>query len=134
MMEHCDTLLMVGTKFPYAEWLPKEGQARAVQIDLDGRMIGIRYPLDVGLVGDARETLRALIPLLQRKVDRSWRERIEQEVAEWWRVVEDRALLHGDPMNPQRVVWELSKRLPEDAILTADSGSATNWWARGSSS
>jgi pyruvate dehydrogenase (quinone) len=130
MMEHCDTLLMVGTKFPYAEWLPKEGQARAVQIDLHGRMIGIRYPLDVGLVGDARETLRALIPLLQRKVDRSWRERIEQEVAEWWRVVEDRALLHGDPMNPQRVVWELSKRLPEDAILTADSGSATNWWAR----
>jgi pyruvate dehydrogenase (quinone) len=131
LMDECDTLLMVGTKFPYSEWLPKEGQARGVQIDIDGRMIGMRYPMDVLLIGDAKESLRALIPLLQHKQDRSWRERIEDQVAEWWRVVEDRAMMDADPVNPQRVVWELSKRLPENAIVTADSGSTTNWWARG---
>ena len=130
MMEGCDTLLMIGTSFPYAEWLPEEGKARCVEIDLDGRMIGMRYPTDVALVGDARDTLTELIPRLRRKDDRSWRERIEQEVAEWWRVVEDRALEGGEPVNPQRVIWELSRRLPVGAIITADSGSSTNWWAR----
>jgi pyruvate dehydrogenase (quinone) len=130
LMTHCDTLLMVGTSFPYAEWLPKEGEARCVEIDLDGRRVGMRYPVDAQLVGDAKETLRELIPLLRRKEDRSWREEIERQVAEWWRVVEDRAMLDADPMNPQRVVWELNGRLPADAILAADSGSSTNWWAR----
>jgi pyruvate dehydrogenase (quinone) len=130
LMKGCDTLLLVGTSFPYAEFLPKEGQARCVEIDIDASRIGIRYPAEALLVGDAKETLKALIPKLERKEDRSWREQIEQQVAEWWRVVEDRALMDADPMNPQRVVHELSERLPEDAILTADSGSSTNWWAR----
>ncbi len=130
MVSSCDTLFLVGTSFPYAEWLPEEGQARGVEIDIDARMIGIRYPMDVHLVGDSKETLRALLPRLRRKADRSWREHIEQEVAEWWRVVEDRALEHMDPMNPQRVAWELSSRLPDGAILAADSGSSTTWWAR----
>jgi pyruvate dehydrogenase (quinone) len=130
MMMGCDTLFMVGTSFPYAEWLPKEGQARGVEIDIDGRMIGSRYPMDVHLIGDARETLRALIPRLERKADRSWRDQLESEIETWWRVLDDRALQHADPMNPQRVAHELSKRLPDGVILTADSGSSTNWWAR----
>jgi pyruvate dehydrogenase (quinone) len=130
MMEGCDTLLMVGTSFPYSEWLPSEGQARGVQIDIDPEMIGLRYPVDVHLVGDARETLEALIPLLVQKDDRAWREEIEENVERWWRLMEDRAMQDADPVNPQRVVWELSDRLPDDAILTADSGSSTNWWAR----
>ena len=130
LMEGCDTLLMVGTSFPYAEWLPKEGDARCVQIDNDAGRIALRYPADVPLIGDARETLKELIPLLRPKEDRSWRGFVERQVAEWWRVLEDQALLDGDPMNPQRVAYELSKVLPEDAIVTADSGSSTNWWAR----
>jgi pyruvate dehydrogenase (quinone) len=130
LMKGCDTLFMVGTNFPYSEWLPKEGQARGVQIDISGERIGGRYPMDVLLVGDAKETLRELLHELQRKEDRSWRDKIESEVAEWWRVVEDRAMLDGDPLNPQRVAFELSRRLPDEVILTADSGSSTNWWAR----
>jgi pyruvate dehydrogenase (quinone) len=130
LMKGCDTLLMVGTSFPYSEFLPKEGQARAVEIDYDASRVGIRYPVEAGLVGDAKETLRALIPMLERKEDQSWREKIERQVEEWWRVVDDRAHQDGDPMNPQRVVWELSQRLPDDAIISADSGSSTNWYAR----
>ena len=130
LMEGCDTLFMVGTSFPYAEWLPKEGEARCVEIDVDASRIGIRYPADVALIGDARETLHELLPLLARKDDRSWREQIERSVEEWWRVLEDRAMLDADPMNPQRVAHELSLALPDDAIITADSGSSTNWWAR----
>jgi pyruvate dehydrogenase (quinone) len=130
MMSDCDALLMVGTSFPYAEWLPEEGQARCVEIDIDAKMIGIRYPADVHLVGDAKDTLEALIPKLQRKEDRSWRERIEQDVQTWWKVLDDRAHEEMDPMNPARVLWELSDALPDDAIVSADSGSSTNWWAR----
>ncbi len=130
MMEGCDTLLMVGTSFPYSEWLPEEGQARGVQIDIDARMIGIRYPMDVHLVGDSKETLRSLIPFLRTKTDRSWVEEIEANVADWWRLMEERAMMDADPVNPQRVMWELSERLPDGAIITADSGSSTNWWAR----
>jgi len=130
LISGCDTLLMVGTSFPYSEFLPKEGQARCVEIELEPSRIGIRYPVDVPLVGDAGETLRALLPKLERKEDRGWREKIEGQVAEWWHVVEDRAFQDGDPMNPQRVVWELSQRLPADAIVCADSGSSTNWFAR----
>src|SRR5919206_1657650 len=130
MMESCDALLMVGTSFPYAEWLPKEGQAKCVEIDIKASMIGIRYPVDVFLIGDAKQTLTELNGRLKRKEDRSWRETVEENVREWWRIVEDRALMEADPMNPQRVVHELSQRLPDDAIVTADSGSSTNWWAR----
>src|SRR5436190_5065950 len=131
MMMKCDTLLIVGSSFPYAEWLPEEGQARAVQIDIDGRLLGMRYaPTEVNLVGDSAETLRALIPHLERKEDRSWREELEQEIERWWQILEERAHQSADPLNPQLVFHELSKRLPAECILTADSGSATNWWAR----
>jgi pyruvate dehydrogenase (quinone) len=131
MVMNCDTLFMIGTSFPYAEWLPEEGKARGVEIDMDGRMIGIRYPMDVHLVGDSKETLRALIPLLERKTDRSWREEIESNVAEWWRILERQSHQEfGGAINPQLVAWDLSQRLPDGAILTADSGSATTWWAR----
>jgi pyruvate dehydrogenase (quinone) len=101
-----------------------------VQIDIDGKMISIRYPMEVNLVGDARETLRSLIPHLRRKQDRFWREGIEQNVERWWEILENRAMEDAEPLNPQRVYHELSPRLPDRCILTADSGSATNWWAR----
>ncbi|MGH2928064.1 MAG: thiamine pyrophosphate-requiring protein, partial [Solirubrobacteraceae bacterium] len=131
LMTGCDTLLIVGSNFPYTEWLPEEGAARAVQIDIDGRMLGMRYsPTEVNLVGDSKATLKALIPLLQRKEDRSWREQLESEIDRWWRLMDERAHLPADPLNPQLVFHELSKRLPDRCILTADSGSATNWWAR----
>ncbi len=130
MMLGCDTLLMVGSGFPWTEFLPKEGQARAVQIDIDPEMLGLRYPMDVHLHGDSALTLQALIPLLHRKKDRSWREGIEKNVAKWWKLLEARAMHAAEPLNPQRVFWELSSRLPERAIVTADSGSAANWYAR----
>jgi pyruvate dehydrogenase (quinone) len=130
LMMDCDTLLMVGSSFPYSEFLPEEGQARGVQIDLDARMIGIRYPMEVNLVGDSAATLRELLPLLERKRDRSWREKIEGEVAQWWKLMEARAMQSAKPLNPQRVFWELSKRLPDRVILSSDSGSAANWFAR----
>jgi pyruvate dehydrogenase (quinone) len=130
LMQDCDTLLMVGSSFPYSEFLPEEGAARGVQIDIDGRMLGIRYPVEVGLVGDAATTLRALRGELFRKEDRSWREQVEANVREWWELIEKRALEPADPINPQLVFHELSKRLPDDVILTSDSGSAANWFAR----
>lgn len=130
MMMGCDTLLMVGTSFPYAEFLPPVGQARGVQIDLDGRKVGIRYPTEVNLIGDAKRTLRDLIPMLRRREDRSWREKIEGEISRWWDVVEAQAMNDADPLNPQRVFWELSSRLPENCILSSDSGSAADWFAR----
>ena len=130
MMEECDTLLMVGSSFPYSEFLPKEGQARGVQIDIDPKLVSVRYPMEVNLVGDSAETLRMLIPLLHRKQDRQWRKRIEENVAEWWKVLQARAMNEAEPINPQRVFWELSPRLPDDCIIVADSGSAANWFAR----
>jgi pyruvate dehydrogenase (quinone) len=130
LMMGCDTLLMVGSSFPYSEFLPPEGQARGVQIDIDAKMLSIRYPMEVNLVGDSALTLRALLPLLKRKADRSWREEIERNVEEWWQVVEERSLSDADPINPQRVLWELSPRLPDNAIISADSGSVANWFAR----
>jgi pyruvate dehydrogenase (quinone) len=130
LMEHCDTLFMIGSSFPYVEFLPKEGKARGVQIDLSPRMLSLRYPMDVSLHGDAAQTLRALLPLLQRKEDRRWRADIEGWVSEWWKMMEKRAMTDADPINPQRVFWELSPRLPDNAILTADSGSCAGWWAR----
>ncbi|HEX5191210.1 MAG TPA: thiamine pyrophosphate-requiring protein [Solirubrobacteraceae bacterium] len=130
MIEGCDTLLMVGSSFPYSEWLPEVGKARAVQIDIDGRMVGMRYPMEVNLVGDSAETLRALIPLLQRKEDRSFRESIEHNVSAWWEALDAQAHEAADPLNPQLLFHELSQRLPDRAILTSDSGSGTDWWAR----
>ncbi|MDO8107858.1 thiamine pyrophosphate-requiring protein [Isoptericola sp. b441] len=130
MVMGCDTLFMIGTSFPYAEWLPPEGQAKCVEIDIDGKMIGVRYPNDVSLVGDAADTLDALLPLLEHKEDRSWRRSIEEEVATWWRVLDDRAHQSADPVNPQLVFHEFDSRAPGNMITTSDSGSATNWWAR----
>jgi pyruvate dehydrogenase (quinone) len=130
LMENCDTLFMIGSSFPYVEFLPKEGKARGVQIDLSPRMLSLRDPMDVSLHGDSAQTLRALLPLLQRKEDRRWRADIEGWVSEWWKMMEKRALTGADPINPQRVFWELSPRLPDNAILTADSGSCAGWWAR----
>ncbi len=130
LMKNCDTLLMVGSSFPYSEWLPKEGQARGVQIDLKPRMLSLRYPMDVPLCGDAAETLRALMPLIVPKRDRSWQESIAAHVRAWWKKLEERAMVDARPINPERVFWELSPLLPDRCILTADSGSAANWWAR----
>jgi pyruvate dehydrogenase (quinone) len=130
LMQDCDTLLMVGSSFPYSEFLPEEGQARGVQIDIDGRMLGIRYPMEVNLVGDSAATLRELAKLLIRKQDRSWREEIEAGVRDWWETIEKRAQQPANPINPQLVFHELSQRLPEGAILSSDSGSAANWYAR----
>jgi len=129
LMQECDTLLMVGTSFPYSEFLPKDGKVKAVQIDIDGRMLGLRYPTDVNLQGDSRRTLRALIPLLRRKTDRAWRSTIEKEIVRWWKVLEARAMKSAHPINPQRFFWELSPLLPDRCILTADSGSIASWFA-----
>ena len=129
MMLECDTLLMVGSSFPYAEFLPPEGQARGVQIDIDGRMLSLRYPMQANLVGDARATLRALIPHLERKEDRGWRETIEGKVDRSWRELQQKAMEPAKPVNPQRVFTELSPRLPDKVILAADSGSAAAWYA-----
>ncbi|HET7624092.1 MAG TPA: thiamine pyrophosphate-requiring protein, partial [Verrucomicrobiae bacterium] len=130
LMANCDTLLMVGSNFPYPEFLPKEGAARGVQIDIDGKVLSIRYPMELSLVGDSAETLRALIPFLKRKTDRSWREKIEEGIRQWWEVLEARALDSANPINPQRLFWELSPRLPDNCILSSDSGSSANWYAR----
>src|SRR5437763_5562090 len=129
-MQECDALLVVGCSFPYAEFYPPVGQAKAVQIDLDGRMLSIRYPMDVNLKGDAKETLAALIPLLEQKSDRSWQEKLAQGMRDWWKVLEGRAMTAANPINPERVFWELSPKLPDNCILAADSGTAANWYAR----
>lgn len=130
MMMDCDTLLMIGSGFPYSEFLPKEGQARGVQIDISPRMLGLRYPMEVNLQGDCALTLKALFPLLQKKSDRLWRDSIVRNVREWWEILEARAMIDAKPVNPQRLFWELSSRLPNNCILTCDSGSAANWYAR----
>lgn len=130
MMTDCDTLLMVGSSFPYSEFLPEVGQARGVQIDIDGRMLSLRYPMEINLLGDSKETLRALIPFLEYKKDRSWRNKIEDDIKDWWEVIEARAMDGADPVNPQRVFWELSPKLPANCILSSDSGSSANWFAR----
>jgi pyruvate dehydrogenase (quinone) len=130
LMRDCDTLLIVGSNFPYTQFLPDFGQARAVQIDIDGTLVGMRYPTEVNLVGDARSTLQALLPLLSGPVDRAWREKVEENVAGWWDTMQREAMVDAEPVNPMRIVWELSERLPLNAIVTSDSGSAANWYAR----
>jgi pyruvate dehydrogenase (quinone) len=130
LMMGCDTLLTVGSNFPYTQFLPEFGQARGIQIDRSGKWIGMRYPYELNVVGDAKATLQALIPLLTRKDDRTWRDEIEADVADWWNTVERRAMTDANPVNPIRIFHELSKRLPSNAIVAADSGSAANWYAR----
>ncbi|OEC95960.1 MULTISPECIES: thiamine pyrophosphate-requiring protein [unclassified Rhizobium] len=130
LMRDCDTLLVVGSGFPYSEFLPEEGDAKGVQIDIRPDMLSLRYPMEVNLVGDARETLQALLPLLKQNQDFSWRKEIETSVGKWWRTLEARAHVEANPVNPQRVVWELSPRLPDGVIVTSDSGSCANWYAR----
>jgi pyruvate dehydrogenase (quinone) len=130
LMKGCDTFLMVGSAFPYSEFLPKPGDARGVQIDIDGTMLSLRYPMEVSMVGDSAVTLRALLPLLEQKTENGWRRRIETGMAAWWKTLEERAMMSAAPINPQRVFWEASKRLPENCIMTGDSGSVANWYAR----
>ena len=130
MMQGCDTLLMVGSSFPYAEFLPKEGSARGVQIDIDPRMLSIRYPMEVNLVGDAATTLKALLPLLKDKNNGVWRKSLEQQIAEWWKEEEERAHFESDELNPELVFWEVSPRLPDGAIIIADSSTSASWFAR----
>jgi len=130
MMQDCDTLLTVGSNFPYTQFLPGLDQARAVQIDLDGTLIGMRYPYEVNLVGDARRTLQALIPLLEHKADRSWQEDLKGKVSRWWDVMDGEAHVAAKPINPMRIFSEFSAQAPEDCMVAADSGSAANWYAR----
>jgi pyruvate dehydrogenase (quinone) len=130
MMRDCDTLLTVGSNFPYTQFMPELQQARAVQIDLDGTLIGMRYPYEVNLVADARLALRSLIPLLERKSERKWQETIEDNVTDWWQTMAAEAEVSADPVNPMRIFSEFSAQAPEDAMIAADSGSAANWYAR----
>jgi pyruvate dehydrogenase (quinone)/pyruvate oxidase len=129
-IESCDLLLMAGTSFPYMEFLPKPGDARAVQIDIDPVRIGLRYPVDVGLVGDTGRVVERLLPLLQRKQDRSFLQKRQESMAKWWKQMEEQGTRMDTPMKPQVVAWELGKRLPANAIVACDSGTITTWWAR----
>ena len=129
-LESCDTLLIVGTSFPYIEFYPKPGAARAVQIELDPKRIGLRYPVDVGLVGDSRRSLQELLPLLRRKNDRSFLQKAQDGMDEWWKLIESRGTRTDTPMKPQVLAWELGKRLSENAIVSSDSGTITTWFAR----
>jgi pyruvate dehydrogenase (quinone) len=130
LMRDCDTLLTVGSNFPYTQFLPELDSARAVQIDRSGKWIGMRYPYEINLIGDAGATLRALLPLLKYKDDRAWRDEVERNAADSWQLAERQAMLDADPVNPMRIFHELSSRLPDNAVVTADSGSAANWYAR----
>jgi pyruvate dehydrogenase (quinone) len=129
-LEKCDTLLIVGTSFPYIEFYPKPGQARGVQIELDPMRVGLRYPVDVGLVGDSRRTLQALLPHLRRRRDRAFLEAAQRGMREWDDLMRERATRRDTPMKPQVVAHELGRRLADDAIVTCDSGTVTTWWAR----
>src|SRR3954451_10919985 len=130
LMGGCDTLLVVGSNDPWTEYYPAPGQAQAVQIDVDGRHLGNRYPVDVPLLGDAGETLSALLPLLEERTDRSWRTEVEDAVRAWHELAAERAATPADPVNPERAVAELSPRLPADAQVAVDVGSVTYWYAR----
>jgi len=130
LMKDCDTLLMVGSCFPYSEFLPKPGNARGVQIDIDGANVSLRYPMEYSLIGDSKETLAALLPMLEQNSNTAWRKTIEDNVSTWWKTLEERAMTSADPINPQRIFWELSPLLPDRVIMTGDSGSVANWYAR----
>jgi pyruvate dehydrogenase (quinone) len=130
LMKDCDTFLMVGSTFPYSEFLPKPGNARGVQIDIDGANVSLRYPMEYSLIGDSKETLAALLPMLEQNSNTAWRKTIEDNVSTWWKTLEERAMTSADPINPQRIFWELSPLLPDRVIMTGDSGSVANWYAR----
>ncbi|GAA2360403.1 thiamine pyrophosphate-requiring protein [Streptomyces sp. XM4011] len=130
LMQGCDTLLTIGSSFPYSQFLPEFGQARAVQIEIDPHMAGMRYPYEVNLIGDAATALRELLPMLERKKHGKWRKGVEANVARWWEVMDRRAATQADPVNPEYVAGALSPLLPDDAMIAADSGSAANWYAR----
>ncbi|MBB5122459.1 thiamine pyrophosphate-binding protein [Streptomyces eurocidicus] len=130
LMRDCDTLLTIGSNFPYTQFLPEFGQARAVQIDIDPHLVGLRYPYEVNLIGDARATLQRLLPLLRRKEERTWQDGVRAGVARWDEVMARRAAVSADPINPEHVARALSPLLPDNAILTSDSGSVANWYAR----
>src|SRR5579872_4965657 len=129
-LENCDTLLMVGTSFPYIEFYPKPGEVKAVQIDLDPKRLGLRYPVEVGLVGDSTRSLAEINKLLKRKSDRSFLEKAQKGMREWNKLMQERASIKDKPMRPQVIAHELGKRLPANAIVTCDSGTITTWWAR----
>jgi pyruvate dehydrogenase (quinone) len=128
--EECDTLFIVGSSFPYIEFMPKPDQAKGVQIDHDPIRIGLRFPVEAGLVGDSKKTLQALLPMLERKRDRSFLEKAQKGMKDWWRLMEERGTQPGTPMKPQVVAWELGKRLADDAVVVCDSGTVATWWAR----
>jgi pyruvate dehydrogenase (quinone) len=130
LMRDCDTLLTVGSSFPYTQFLPAFDQARSVQIDIDPTLIGMRYPYELNIVADAKSALAALIPLLKPKTDRSWRDGIESNVGRWWETMHKEAHVTTERINPLRLFAELSPMLPDNAIVTADSGSSANWYAR----
>ncbi len=130
LMMGCDTLLTVGSNFPYTQFMPPFGQARAVQIDIDGKLVGMRYPYELNLVGDATTTLRALIPHLRRNENRDWRAGIESNVSDWWEAMDREAEVEAEPVNPQLLFHVASAQLPTNAIVAADSGSSANWYAR----
>src|SRR5437588_4163292 len=129
-LEECDTLLMVGTSFPYIEFYPRPGQARGVQIELDPMRIGLRYPVEVGLVGDSARTLQALLPLLTRKAERGFLESAQERMKDWLELMDERATRPDSPMKPQVLAHELGRRLDAEAIVTCDSGTIATWWAR----
>lgn len=128
MMQDCDTLLMVGSNYPYAEFLPATGQARGVQIDLSARHLSLRYPMEVNLAGDAKATLAALLPHLKQQDDRSWQEQVVEGMKDWNEVTEREAMAKADPINPRYVYHLLNRRLPENCIVTADAGSTADWY------
>lgn len=130
LMQECDTLLVIGSSFPYTQFMPEFGQARAVQIDIDPHMVGMRYPFEVNLVGDARATLTRLLPLLKATKNKSWRKKVEKDTARWWEVMQRRAAVDADPINPEYVAHALNDLLPDNVVLASDSGSAANWYAR----
>jgi pyruvate dehydrogenase (quinone) len=129
-LEECDALLMVGTSFPYIEFMPKPGQARGIQIDIDPLRIGLRYPVDVGLVGDSRATLEALLPLLKRREDRAFLEKAQERMRDWRKLMVERGTRSDMPMKPQVVAYELNRALSDDAIVCSDSGTIATWVAR----
>ncbi|MDN5924211.1 MAG: thiamine pyrophosphate-requiring protein [Xanthomonadales bacterium] len=130
MMNDCDTLLLVGTRFPYAEFLPQSGKARAVQIDIDAEALGLRYPTEVNLQGDAAATVAALGKRVARKTNRDWQDTLIKKTRAWWQLMAERADVSADPINPQKVFWSLNARLPDNVMLCSDVGSSTNWYAR----
>src|SRR5437870_10021593 len=129
-IEACDTLFMIGTSFPYIEFLPKPDQARGVQLDLDAARIGLRYPVEVGSAGDSRRTLEKLLPMLRRNENRKFIHKIQKSIQEWWELMEERGTRSDKPMKPQVVAWQLGKHLRDDAIVSCDSGTIATWFAR----